>query len=371
MRQKNLDIAVIGAGVIGYSIAFRLKQLKPSLKIAVLGDPMNSLMASKAAAGMLAPYSECERGDRFFRFCRESLAKYPKFIEEIARVSGSHVHLSIAGSVLPSIGMSEDKWAERLAFFRTQKAPHEVWKASTVKVKLPHFSPECGEVIWVAEGQVNNRQLHSALVAAVQKIGVEALDHNVTGFIRSADTIEAAVTDIGEVKAKNFVLACGSWSQQLGKVLDVAMPLKPIKGQMCRMKMDEGVLDYTVHGHLSYIAPWKDGNGYVIGSTMEDRGFNSLVEDEVIQGLIDKAVKIIPRLKEASLVEAWTGLRPAAEDLMPIMGPSGKYFNLFYSTGHYRNGILQTPNQADYLAETLLGTIKDIIPEFAPARYGL
>ena len=371
MRKNNLDIAIIGAGVIGLSIAFRLKQLKPALKIAVLGDPMNSLMASKAAAGMLAPYSECDRGDRFFRFCRESLAKYPKFIEDVATASGKHIHLSIAGSVLPASSLGEGKWEERLAFFRAQKAPHEVWKTSTVKIKLPHFAPDCGAVIWVAEGQVNNRQLHSALVAAVQKLGVETLDHNVTGFIRSADAISAAVTDAGETRAANFVLACGSWSQQLGKVLDVAIPLKPIKGQMCRMKMDEDILDYTVHGHLTYIAPWKDGNGYVLGSTMEDRGFNSLVEDDVIQNLIDKAGKIIPRLQEASLIEAWTGLRPAAEDLMPIMGPSGKYNNLYYSTGHYRNGILQTPNQADYLAEILLGTIKETIPEFSPARYGL
>ena len=75
MRQNHRDAVIIGAGVIGHSIAFRLKQLKPSLKISVVGDPMNSLMASRAAAGMLAPYSECDRGDRFFRFCREFLSE--------------------------------------------------------------------------------------------------------------------------------------------------------------------------------------------------------------------------------------------------------------------------------------------------------
>ena len=243
MRQNNLDVAIIGAGVIGQGIAFRLKRLKPSLKIAVLGDPMNSLMASKAAAGMLAPYSECERGDRFFRFCRESLAKYPKFIEELTAISGVHVHLSIAGSVLPMSSLGEKLWEERLAFFRQQKAPHEVWKPSAVKIKLPYFSPDCGKVIWVGEGQVNNRQLLSALAAALERLGVESLSHNVTGFIRDADRITAAVTDAGEVAGKNFILACGSWSQQLGKILDVSIPLKPIKGQMCRMKMDESVLD--------------------------------------------------------------------------------------------------------------------------------
>ena len=371
MRQNNRDVIIIGAGVIGQSIAFRLKRLKPSLSITVLGDPMNSLMASKAAAGMLAPYSECEKEDRFFRFCRESLAKYPQFIEELSGVSGDHVHLSIAGSVLPAIGLGEKKWEERLAFFSTHKVPHEVWKKSAVKIKLPYFDPSCGEVIWVAEGQVNNRQLHSALLTAMGKLGVEALNHNVTGFIRNSDAITAAVTDEGEIAGKNFILASGSWSQQLGKVLDVSIPLKPIKGQMCRVKMDENILDYTVHGLLTYIAPWKDGNGYVVGSTMEDRGFNSMVEDEVIQDLIDKAAIIIPSIKDASLIEAWTGLRPAAEDLMPIMGASARYKNLLYSTGHYRNGILQTPNQADYIAESFLGILKDPIPEFAHSRYGL
>lgn len=370
MTGKGRDVVIIGAGVIGHSAAFRLKRKNPSLKIAVLGDPMNSLMASKAAAGMLAPYSECERGDRFFEFCRQSLSKYPHFIEELTAVSGRPVHLSMAGSALPEKCLKE-QWEDRLRFFREQKVPHELWNAATVKEKLPYFAPDCGDVIWVAEGQVNNRQMHEALVLASAKLGIEVMGQNVTGFIRGSDTIKAALTDSGEVAGEKFILASGSWSQQLGKVLDVSIPLKPIKGQMCRLKMDESFLEYTVHGHMTYIAPWKDGNGFVLGSTMEDRGFNPVVEDHVIQNLIDKAAEILPCLREASLVETWTGFRPAAEDLMPIMGKSGRYDNLYYSTGHYRNGILQTPNQADYLAETVLGTLKDPIPDFAPERYGL
>nr|NIQ03621.1 glycine oxidase [Nitrospinaceae bacterium]NIR57512.1 glycine oxidase [Nitrospinaceae bacterium]NIS87982.1 glycine oxidase [Nitrospinaceae bacterium]NIT84847.1 glycine oxidase [Nitrospinaceae bacterium]NIU47027.1 glycine oxidase [Nitrospinaceae bacterium] len=52
---KDWDLIIIGAGVIGYSIAFKIKRLDPSRRIAVLGDPVHSLMASRAAAGMLAP----------------------------------------------------------------------------------------------------------------------------------------------------------------------------------------------------------------------------------------------------------------------------------------------------------------------------
>ncbi|PIQ96623.1 MAG: glycine oxidase, partial [Nitrospinae bacterium CG11_big_fil_rev_8_21_14_0_20_56_8] len=110
---------------------------------------------------------------------------------------------------------------------------------------------------------------------------------------------------------------------------------------------------------------------FVLGSTMEDRGFDPDIESEVIDSLIHNAARVLPCLKDAPLIESWTGLRPAATDLMPIMGKSTRYDNLFYSTGHYRNGILQTPNQADYLADSILGTLQEEVREFSPARYHL
>ena len=122
---------------------------------------------------------------------------------------------------------------------------------------------------------------------------------------------------------------------------------------------------------MTYIAPWREGNGFVVGSTMEDRGFDPSIENKVIDSLIERAVEILPCLKDASLIESWTGLRPAAEDLMPIMGRSGRYENLLYSSGHYRNGILQTPNQAEYMVSIIKGDRKEEIPEFSPSRYNI
>ncbi len=370
MQNDEFDIVLIGAGVIGLSLAFRLKRVRPELKIAVLGDPMNSLMASRAAAGMLAPFGECNRADRFFDFCRESLEKYPRFVEELVLVSDVPVFFSMQGSLIPS-AFYGDGWEDQKRFFRQEKIPHEVWSPVKVKAKAPYLSPDCGEVLWVGEGQVNNRQLHDSLTAAIRALGVTVFEKNVSGFIRNESEIESAVTDSGGIKGKKFVLASGSWSQQLGKILDVSLPMKPIKGQMCRVQVEDSLLEYTVHGLLTYIAPWREGQGFVIGSTMEDRGFDPSVEETVIQSLIDRASAILPYLKEAPLIESWAGLRPAAEDLMPIMGKSVRYKNLYYSTGHYRNGILQTPNQADYVAGIILETLQDEIAEFSPSRYQL
>ena len=213
--------------------------------------------------------------------------------------------------------------------------------------------------------------MHDSLMQASRKLGIHVLEANVSDFIRKDSTIASAVTDSGNIAGEKFVLASGSWSSQLARVLEVSIPLKPIKGQMYRVQLEEHFMDYTLHGRMTYIAPWREGNGFVIGSTMEDRGFDPSIEDEVIDRLIDNAAEILPALKTAPLIESWTGLRPAAEDLMPIMGKSAKYGNLFYSSGHYRNGILMTPNQADYMSGVIRGTLGDEILEFSPARYKL
>ncbi|MFQ5672574.1 MAG: NAD(P)/FAD-dependent oxidoreductase [Nitrospinales bacterium] len=371
MNRRQYDIVIIGAGVIGHSIAFRLKRRAADLRLAVLGDPMNSLMASRAAAGMLAPFGEHDRDDRIFRFCRESLDKYPQFVEEVTAVGGVGIYLSMAGSIMPHC-LTKDRWDDRLKFFRDTRIPHEVWPADVVKKKMPYLSDQCGAAIWVGEGQVNNRQLHDALTAASGKLGIDIINRNVTGFTRDASSIGEALTGGGEpVRGKKFVLAGGSWSTQLAKGLGVTLPLKPIKGQMCRLLVKDNRLDYTVHGFLTYIAPWRGGHGFVLGSTMEDRGFDPRVEEGAIRALIENAAAVLPCLREAPLAETWTGLRPAAEDHMPVMGKSARFDNLYYSTGHFRNGILQTPNQADYMADTVLETLAEEIREFSPARYNL
>ena len=370
VKEIPYDVVVIGAGVIGHSIAFRLKRTDPALHIAVVGDPVHSLMASRAAAGMLAPFGECQRADRFFQFCRQSLEKYSGFIQELSSVSETPVYMSMAGSLMPSV-FYQDNWEERKRFLQEQNVPHAVWSPAVVKEKVPSLSGTCGEVMWVAEGQVNNREMHDALVAASKKLGIRQLAQSVTGFQRDDSFIGSAVTDAGEVQGKKFILASGSWSSLLGNILSVSLPLKPIKGQMCRVQVEDRLLEYTVHGQMTYIAPWRGGQGFVLGSTMEDRGFDPAVEDRVIQNLIRHASQVLPCLKDAPLIEAWTGLRPAAEDLMPVMGASARYKNLYYSTGHYRNGILQTPHQADYMADVVLGNLQDEIAEFSPSRYDL
>ncbi|HTL53276.1 MAG TPA: FAD-dependent oxidoreductase [Planctomycetota bacterium] len=381
METKTVDYLIVGSGVIGHGLAFRLKALRPEATIAIAGDPMNSLAASRAAAGMLAPYCESEKDDRFYRFAVASLKRYPAFLQELEKTAGRVVGYSAAGSLMPECQMKE-RFEPQLAFLKATNVPFELWSQDQARAKLPILAADIGRVAWVPEALVNNRQMHDALQEANRKRGVTMhLGVTVTGFHRDGRRITAVATDHGDLPARQVVLATGSWSGTLADVLGLKLPLKPIKGQMCRLAAPSGKdagggksatpLPYNMHGKLSYIAPWPEQGGWVVGSTQEDRGFEPAIEEDVIQGLVAKAASMVPMLKTLPIVERWTGLRPAAEDRMPVIGKSGRYENLFFSTGHFRNGILLTPMSADYLASVMLGDAVTLIPEFAPGRYDL
>ncbi len=389
MDSKAVDTLIVGSGVIGQALAFRLKALRPNASVAVVGDPMQSLAASRAAAGMLAPYCESETDDRFFRFAVASLKRYPDFLRELSGVAGRTIGYNAAGSLMPECQMQE-RFEPQLTFLKNAGVPYELWSQSEARTRLPVLAADIGRVAWVPEALVNNRQLHDALQEANRRRGVtQHAGVCVSGFHRSGRHLTAAATDHGDLPAKQMVLATGSWSQALAEVLGLHLPIKPIKGQMCRVQApavgrEAGaggmggtggtggeVLPYNMHGKLSYIAPWPDHGGWVVGSTQEDRGFEPAIENSVIEGLVERAASMVPLLKTLPIVERWTGLRPAAEDRMPVIGASGRYDNLYFSTGHFRNGILLTPMSAEYLAGVMLGDAVSLIPEFAPARYDL
>ena len=117
----------------------------------------------------------------------------------------------------------QGNWEERLRFFREEKIPHKLWTSKQCRQLAPAISETCGEVVWVGEGQVNNREMHDALLVASRKLGIEIFENNVTGFLYDSSTIEAVVTEKREVRGQKFILASGSWSSQLGDILKIAI----------------------------------------------------------------------------------------------------------------------------------------------------
>src|SRR5581483_10825770 len=106
------DVIVIGGGLIGSSIAFRLAQQR--LKVLVLDRGEPGAEASAAAAGMLAPQGETIEPDEFFAFCAESHALYPDFISEIESLTGRKVGEHREGTLLVAADEEESSTLEKI-----------------------------------------------------------------------------------------------------------------------------------------------------------------------------------------------------------------------------------------------------------------
>jgi glycine oxidase len=123
-------------------------------------------------------------------------------------------------------------------------------------------------------------------------------------------------------------------------------------------------------GPDGYLVPWPDGS-VLVGSTVEDVGFDESSTPDAIEKLRAAAVSIVPSLAAAPISEVRVGLRPKGPDELPIIGRSSAVPGLIYSTAHYRNGVLLTPLTVQLVRDLVFDRGGDpALRELDPARVG-
>ena len=169
------------------------------------------------------------------------------------------------------------------------------------------------------------------------------------------------------VPAGQVVVAAGAWSGAIGGIPDPArVAVRPVKGQILRLHdpAGPGLLNGVLRMGGGYIVPRGDGR-YVLGATMEERGFDTTVTAGAAFELLREAVELVPGIGELVLDELSAGLRPTTADNLPVLGP-GALGGLHWATGHYRNGILLTPVTAEIVAGALAGVPAEIAGRRCP-----
>jgi glycine oxidase len=138
------------------------------------------------------------------------------------------------------------------------------------------------------------------------------------------------------------------------------VPVRPVKGQVLRLRGDAGLVERTIRGEHGYFVPRGDG-AYILGATMEERGWDMAPTAGGVYEMLRDLYEVVPGVLELEIEALTVGLRPATPDNLPAIGP-GALDGLIWATGHYRNGILLTPVTADLVAAVLAG---EALPEWA------
>jgi glycine oxidase len=142
---------------------------------------------------------------------------------------------------------------------------------------------------------------------------------------------------------------------------------------LCFAPRTPPLVRHVVYSPRGYIVPRRDGR-LLAGTTTEHAGFDKSLTEAGRRTITTCAREIAPAVEELKLSDAWAGLRPHAADDWPVIGRCGEEVaNLFYATGHYRNGILLAPLTGALVAEMILergghGT-PDLLKPFTPARF--
>ncbi|MDX2039806.1 MAG: glycine oxidase ThiO [Acidobacteriota bacterium] len=381
-NQKQFDAAIVGGGVIGCAIAWRLAQ--GGMRVAVIERSDIGREASFAAGGMLVPLAEADEADDLFHLCVASRAMYADFAHELQQASGINVEYRTEGTLYLSLTEHDDEELER----RWQ------WQhAAGLNVK--RLNADCARKLesqinpqlrWALkfpdDHQINNRLLIAALHTAARNAGVEfQTQTEIESLLIESLLIESRAgrkqivgvrTSRGEVISKTVIVAAGSWSSLLKTEAETSLPnlnVAPVHGQMIAVEMPSPAVNHTIYSCRAYVVP-RLGGFVIAGSTSDKFGFEKRVTAGGMASIIERAKEILPGFADLAVTETWSGLRPRAADGLPVIGADDSVAGLVYATGHYRNGILLTPITAQAISEIVLKGESGVqLSAFSPQRF--
>jgi glycine oxidase len=364
---------VIGAGVIGLSLAWRLAQAGCRVRVYDKGEAGHG--ASWAAAGMLAATVETEPGEeKLLSLTLASQRLWPDFARELEAASGIDIGYRSEGTIVVALNRDDAETLRHSYEFQKSLGLDLEWiSAFEARRREPHLKPGVAAAVFCGnDHQADNRCLALALVAACRRAGVEIHENcAVRELVLKGGRAAGIVTDQGEDRADITVLAAGAWSRQIAGIPAAHLPpVRPIKGQMMALQMDPAapLIRHVVWAPHSYMVPRNDGR-LIIGGTVEERGFDTQLTAGGLLALLDGAWRAVPAIEELPIAETWVGFRPGSRDDAPMLGPSG-IDGLAVATGHHRNGILLTPASAQVMSEFVLtGRLSELAQPFSPERF--
>jgi glycine oxidase len=325
---------------------------------------------------MIAPIAEADPVERpLLRLALASAAMYPAFVEELAQAAGRDPGYLSCGTMLAARDRDEAEALDReLAFREGLGLPVRRLRASEARRLEPALAPTLRLALEIPDDRaIDPRMLCVALGEAVTRAGgVVRTGADVAELSLSARRVCGVRLGDGErVPAEQVVIAAGAWSGAVGGLPETArIPIRPVKGQILRLHdpAGPGLLTRVLRMPRCYLVPRGDGR-YVLGATMEERGFDTTVTAGAVFELLRDAIELVPGASELVVDELEAGLRPGTPDNAPAIGP-GALPGLHWATGHYRHGILLTPVTAEIMACVLSGQEPpELASEFTPSRF--
>jgi glycine oxidase len=362
-RSASEGIVIVGAGIVGCAIARELAVR--GAECTVLDDRPVGGGATRASAGMLAPYVEAHERGPLLGLAIRSLDLYDDWIGAVRHESGIDVEYRRTGTLEVALDRPAAEDLKRGA--HAYPGVHIAWMdGASARRAHPALGAIEGALWTPAHGYVAAPRLASALARAAEARGATIERARVARISRAGSRFEIE-TSAGARSASTIVLAAGAWTNAIAGVR--TPPLRPVRGQLLTLGWHGHPLSSIVWGPECYVVPRIDGT-VLVGATVEDAGFDERVTAAGIRDLLDAACELLPQGWGATFLDARAGLRPATPDELPVLGVSPAEPGIVHASGHYRNGVLLAPITAKLIADVIVdGRTDPALESFRPDRF--
>ena len=368
-------ILIIGGGIIGLSIAWRLIGI--GKKVIIIDKKNLGKEASWAAAGMLSgrlDLKPCEK--KLLPIFEKSHLAWPKFAEELENKSGKSIGYKKEGTLRVACDLHEEKKLKNNYDFLKNNKVNITWlSGDKIRDKEPYVSNNVLSGFFSPEDHhVNNRYILDALITILKKNKNNCIfkeNTEVEKIITNKNQVIGVKTNNEIIKTKEIIVCSGAWTSKIKNIEIKEVPIRPVKGQMVCLKVPKNIslLKHILWRENVYLVP-RNNSDLIIGATEEEMGYDKSLTVGGIYNLLKIAREVLPAIEDLSIVESWSGLRPTSRDDAPIIGPSKKLKGLIYATGHHKNGILLAPLTSSVIKNYYLnGNIGNDFNNFEPGRF--
>ena len=336
------EVVIVGAGVVGCATAYYLA--RAGVKVTIVERDSVASHASGFALGGLNPLSGVGIPDPLGPLAMESFRLHQELAPLLKEETGIDTQFELHTTA--TLASSEEEAAQirqRLPWQQAQAGFRVEWKSGTEILALePRLTPRVvGGVVTEHIGLVEPYRYCLALLEAAEKMGLTFRHGQVSGLKFHGDRVTAVQLAKEELPCETVVIAMGPWTGNAASWVGIDLPVKPLKGQILRLRVSGAPLTYVSWQHI-YAVSKSDGLVWA-GTTEEDAGFDEEPSAEARQVMMDRAVEALPYLVDAEIVRQTACLRPVSADGLPILGHVPNREGVIVATGAGRKGILLSP----------------------------
>jgi len=372
----SADVVVVGAGVVGASVAWHLRRRGARVTIVDRADAPGAGSTRLATGGFRAQFST-EINVRLSLLARDKLRC---FADEIGADPGYRPvgYLWLAHSRAALAALAEAQAVQRRAGLGEARllVPGEI-AAVNPTVRLDGIE---GAAYCPSDGFIAALAILRGYLAAAERAGVTTrLGVRVIGFERdAAGRITVVRTSGGDLAAGAVVDAAGPWAAELARLAGVTLPVFPLRRQVAST-VPSGVispdLPMTLWTDDGFHVRERDGRVLLLWPTPGNPAdpFDASVEDEWLAEVARKAAERVPRLSGVPIDRArsWAGLYEMSPDKHAIVGAAPGCENLYFVNGSSGHGVMHAPALGHLLAELIIdGAARTLdISPLRPSRF--